>query len=292
MTDHFDLKKLIEGVISEGGRAKLVEKLVDNNGAVPPELIEEAISCYAKRGFFNQAIEIAVKAGLDERTKDLRIKMADHLKAQGFLVEAAYAYKEAGLGKRAIDLLAQCGVANEVSGICFGAPDLTEYAIDALDNSGCWQSAAFLAEQIGLKERAKTLSAKVVDHLEAHGMIREARGYAQTYGLWERAADICEKMGDLEGAADISHNLGLDERARELYVRAVNEYATYNLEAAVKCAQKAGLKERVKELLAREVDYLEDNGCFAGAAVAARKAGLVERAEYYAAIDKMLRETD
>ena len=180
-----DINDILGSLYSDEARAFVVLNLPDLKNVYEGSILR-AIDSYEKREDFDEAADIAKKAGLLEKEIELYEK-------QEYFEHAA-------------------DIAEKALG--------TERAIDILCRAACLQNTPAGRERY-LKdalERAKKagLTAKIIEIYEKGKNFDKAADAAKEAGLVEKAMENYEKEGDYKEAAEVAEKAGLTERA-EMY---------------------------------------------------------------------------
>ncbi|MBM3200397.1 hypothetical protein FJZ53_05650 [Candidatus Woesearchaeota archaeon] len=178
---------------------------------------------------------------------------------QRFIDEAIKFYENTGNPYHAFSIALDAGMLKK-------AQEVALVEIEKCEDKGKFSTAASLARDARLVERA-------VEDYEKAQMLKEAADLARSAGMKERAIGLYEKLGDLSDAARLAEDNMMLEKAVELYEK-IGRYSK-----AGELAEKAGKKEKAAQMFLIEMESAERSGNLNYAVIFAEKLGKEDKAK-------------
>lgn len=193
------------------------------------DLKNKAAELYLQVGDFDAALKLGPDWEIRERINSVRV---DKLVEEGKINEAAELSKESSDSERTSELYEQAGEFKKAAEVMSHKGKKRERVLDLYIKAEAFRDAAEFAK--------------------SNGMLREARIFAWRY---VKSIDKKDSRHTLEYVAEFAKEMGLDRRAKKLYLEAMA--------------------------------YCEENGNFRGAKDVAEKAGMKEREELYKGLESL-----
>ena len=239
-----------------------------------------------EKGFINYAARIAKGAGMFERAKKLFIRDLELNVEKGKFYLAAKSAEQAEMPEKAKELFIKAvenyGINNGTRDCHFNNNDilkrideitkkaemvnqkqqLYEQTIESYKKR--WKSipgaghrdAARFAKIAGMHERARELTLKSIENYVGDGNYSNAIDLTENVGGIKTLEDklkekiilaMEENRGEVE-CAEFAEEIGMPEKAKELYIKAMKDCVDYaSFEKAAEFAKKAGMPEKAKD---------------------------------------------
>src|SRR3989338_6573915 len=118
--EEIDLEQILNILSSDEARNSAICQLVGKVN-LPRSLVERAVQVYEQAGRFNEAADVALKAGMKERAEGLYQRVVENHEKAGLFKDAAYVALKAGMTERAVQDYEKAGRFNEAADVALKA---------------------------------------------------------------------------------------------------------------------------------------------------------------------------
>jgi len=329
MQDTKDIGNLLEEMVSENGRALTVKNLM-TKCKIPQDHVINAIDFFEKRGekikyatILIDAAELAKKAGMEEKAKQLYDKAIKMEQRKGNTNYAARIAKKAGSTEKTKELFLKDSEEKEKKEDYHGAAESAEEAgmqekatqlyVKAINN---YEAGDYgfrdeyilriideITKKAGMEDQKQNLYEKTIESYKKRWNTIPGRGYGDAARFAKEAGmpNLAEELS-LEAiekyleddnylkAIDLAEEIcgikTLENKVKKKIIEEIQKYRG-NKDAA-RFAKEAGMPNLAKDLYLESMKGFESNGWFKSAAESAEEAGMPNKAKIYRELIKIV----
>jgi len=235
----------------------LIKEWFAGNVSLPDDFIRQTIESCKRAKRYERAGEIAERANLKDEAMKLYGQALREYERKAQFGKARYLALRLGWGRQA--------KIYRIQEMRFkGAPQQdVEDSLNRLVNSQSFDSYANTGSLVRIASLAKSMG---------------QTGMAET--LYQRVMKLYEQRQQYVGAAKTARDLGLEDKAKEFYKKAIEQFRqrNYSPDFIVKIYREAGLEEEANAEIEKTIDSFVTENHYASAATFCDKVGLHDKA--------------